>query len=483
MSLSWLLIIFLPLASTRPVADSGEKTTTYPPGPPEIISYDDYEANFDYLDEDEEDDEMSFMNSERNMSNDSISVEIDTFVRKSNINSSDEVSKEDQIFYDLLDLTDINKTDVVIMKDSEDLGLELTWWHVLILSIACLLFTCLCCYVTSCCYLTLDCCSDQYWGCCSCCIRFVKPTKPPPHVKLVSKTKTHDATVNNSKYSLNENSTAPRTRGSSKSLTNSNRGSSKSINVVSSSTLNVADKPNKERKYTVDRHKAAPEETEQLINPSGDGHVGQVQAENVTTLSSSATLSSVKSVRNYKRTRPASTLQGDSFAKNAGLSESLPHVYQDGTGSYFSWLHLFGKSKRRYNVSRRKKPRGQVQGTNNNIYRQTRYRHIAESRNSAVIPVKIAKRSSTASTYNSRPMVNVRSRSAETISSQDDILQVNPMQTVTSSSEKHLPRSRLSANLAQLQARKHSQAAVNPCPEYNLKYFEKSLMKSKETTL
>ena len=93
-------------------------------------------------------------------------------------------------------------------------------------------------------------------------------------------------------------------------------------------------------------------------------------------------------------------LQGDSFAKNAGLSESLPHVYQDGTGSYFSWLHLFGKSKRRYNVSRRKKPRGQVQGTNNNIYRQTRYRHIAESRNSAVIPVKIAKRSSTASTYN-----------------------------------------------------------------------------------
>ena len=185
----------------------------------------------------EEDDEMSFMNSERNMSNDSISVEIDTFVRKSNINSSDEVSKEDQIFYDLLDLTDINKTDVVTMKDSEDLGLELTWWHVLILSIACLLFTCLCCYVTSCCYLTLDCCSDQYWGCCSCCVRFVKPTKPPPHVKLVSKTKTHDATVNNSKYSLNENSTAPRTRGSSKSLTNSNRGSNKVCPILTPNTI------------------------------------------------------------------------------------------------------------------------------------------------------------------------------------------------------------------------------------------------------
>ena len=84
------------------------------------------------------------------------------------------------------------------------------------------------------------------------------------------------------------------------------------------------------------------------------------------------------------------------------------HV-QEGTGSYFSWLHLFNRSKRRYNVSRRvKKPRagtgngtGHVSGPgNNNIYRQTRYQHIATGRNSAVIPTKISKRASTASTYN-----------------------------------------------------------------------------------
>ena len=84
-------------------------------------------------------------------------------------------------------------------------------------------------------------------------------------------------------------------------------------------------------------------------------------------------------------------------------------MFQDGTGSYFSWLHLFNRSKRRYNVSRRvKKPSreagngaGHVSGPrNNNIYRQTRYQHIATSRNSAVIPTKISKRASTASTYN-----------------------------------------------------------------------------------
>ena len=60
-------------------------------------------------------------------------------------------------------------------------------------------------------------------------------------------------------------------------------------------------------------------------------------------------------------------------------------------------------------MSRRvKKPRagtgngtGHVSGPgNNNIYRQTRYQHIATGRNSAVIPTKISKRASTASTYN-----------------------------------------------------------------------------------
>ena len=65
----------------------------------------------------------------------------------------------------------------------------------------------------------------------------------------------------------------------------------------------------------------------------------------------------------------------------------------------FSWLHLFGKSKRRYKVSRRKKQSTRSPARTQQ-FRQTRYRHIAESRNSAVIPTRIAKRSSTASNFN-----------------------------------------------------------------------------------
>ena len=53
----------------------------------------------------------------------------------------------------------------------------------------------------------------------------------------------------------------------------------------------------------------------------------------------------------------------------AGLSESLPHVYEDGEkgGLYFSFLHLLGRNKRRYKVATRNKS-----GPNNNIYRQSR---------------------------------------------------------------------------------------------------------------
>ena len=65
---------------------------------------------------------------------------------------------------------------------------------------------------------------------------------------------------------------------------------------------------------------------------------------------------------------------------------------------------------------------------------------------------------------------------------------VIPPMMETVSSEKHLPRSRLSANLAQLEIRNNVGVGVGgsvkqTVPEYNLKYFEKSLMKSKETTL
>ena len=54
----------------------------------------------------------------------------------------------------------------------------------------------------------------------------------------------------------------------------------------------------------------------------------------------------------------------------------------------------------------------------------------------------------------------------------EDVL--SPMlETVVS--ERHIPRSRLSANLSSL--------GPSSVPGYNLRYFEKSLMKSKETTL
>ena len=66
----------------------------------------------------------------------------------------------------------------------------------------------------------------------------------------------------------------------------------------------------------------------------------------------------------------------------------------------------------------------------------------------------------------------MRSRSAETVDSQADTIQPM-MESVVS--ERHIPRSRLSANLAQLENK--------TVPEYNLQYFERSLMKSKETTL
>ena len=71
-----------------------------------------------------------------------------------------------------------------------------------------------------------------------------------------------------------------------------------------------------------------------------------------------------------------------------------------------------------------------------------------------------------------RPHVGVRSRSAETVDELEDV--VSPL-LHTVLSERQLPRSRLSANLAVLEAR--------TVPGYNLRYFERSLMKSKETTL
>merc|ERR1712037_332789 len=214
-----------------------------------------------------------------------------------------------------------------------------------------------------------------------------------------------------------------------------------------------------------------------------------------TTLESSATLptstlQSGKSVRNYKRAASAG---------KPGLSESQPHVYPEEGGSYFSWLHLIGRSSKRYTVT---EPRKQRKANNNNtVYRQnTRYRHIPDSRNSAVIPTKISKRASTASNFNGRPPISKRSRSAETVDSLED----GPAPLLEGSrSERAIGRSRLSANLASLEAgrserslgsagcrarRTSGRSTPVTCPtapllpEYNLRTFEKSLLKSKETT-
>ena len=74
-----------------------------------------------------------------------------------------------------------------------------------------------------------------------------------------------------------------------------------------------------------------------------------------------------------------------------------------------------------------------------------------------------------------RPQVALRSRSAETVDELEDVL--SPLTVLeTAASERHLPRSRLSANLAGLQGGPGGAG-------YNLRYFERSLMKSKETTL
>ena len=88
-----------------------------------------------------------------------------------------------------------------------------------------------------------------------------------------------------------------------------------------------------------------------------------------------------------------------------GFSLWCPHLLMFECSS---WLHLFGKSKKQsYKVSRRKKPSSTRSPARTQQYRQTRYRHIAESRNSAVIPTRIAKRSSTASTYNVSPTLSI----------------------------------------------------------------------------
>jgi len=272
-------------------------------------------------------------------------------------------------------------------------------------------------------------------------------------------------------YSLNESSTAPRRSIERETLpSQKDRGSSRSVRASTPVTLG----------------------DEALTSPLMGTDNTRATLESSATLPTS-TLQSGKSVRNYKRAPSGG---------KPGLSESQPHVYPEEGGSYFSWLHLIGRSSKRYTVTEPRKQR-KPNANNNTVYRQnTRYRHIPDSRNSAVIPTKISKRASTASNFNGRPPISKRSRSAETVDSVGD--GPGPLLEQSRSERAINGRSRLSANLAHLEAgrserslgstgcrtrRTSGRSTPVTCPtapllpEYNLRTFEKSLLKSKETTL
>ena len=151
LSLCWLMLS-LPSNESKPLqlVEDDLATTTYPPGPPEILSDDDDE-DYDYSESD-----LNYLDEVKPDTNE-ISIEIDAFVSRpppgvQDQNTTEEISEYDEIINNLLD----------VEKTSLDLGLQLTWWQILVLIISCLLVTCFFCYFTSCCYLTLHCYSDPY---------------------------------------------------------------------------------------------------------------------------------------------------------------------------------------------------------------------------------------------------------------------------------------------------------------------------------
>lgn len=388
-------------------------------------------------------------------------------------------------------------------------GPVLTWWQIVLIFIACLLVTAICCYFSRCCFLVADCCSDPFWGCCPCCVCCKPSTKYHANIRKGT----------SSAYDLNESRTVvsmSRRSGLSTDSGGHRSRPSRSVSRDPISEMSVNTTMQSQSKEHVDTtmqsHSREPkdndattttiisEEDNNVINTSSEletkttiaknnGVDNNAPITNNNSLEKSATVT-----RNYKR-RPTSEVTKE---KNEGLSESQPHVYEDDS-SYFSIFHLLGRNKRRYTVSPKKR-KG---------YR--RNHHIAESRNSAVIPTKISKRSSTASTYTARPIVNQRSKSVESFSSNDEpdceARLLEETDNNLNRSERSLPgrphsRSRLSANLADLESRSErclssrnrthgSQGRIVAvhCPtvplidKQTLKYFEKSLLGSKETTL
>jgi len=450
------MLVFLLLMAggcfSRPTWEEGEPTP--PPGPPEILSEGEVGEQWEQEDWEAEEELTRLENQLASLPG----LEITAVVSRAPF----EEWEEGEGNRTLEDVGERNIGNPVVVESDSTSLLLLTWWQVLLLLLACLLGCCLCSYLSGCCFLTVDCCSDPYWCCCSCLQPCVSPLKPPPHLShSLSRKETHLSTT----YSLNESSTAPR-RSIERETVSSQKERGSSRSVRDSTPVTLAD--------------------ETLASPLMANTL-----ESSTTLPTS-TLQSGKSVRNYKRAASAG---------KPGLSESQPHVYPEEGGSYFSWLHLIGRSSKRYTVT---EPRKQRKANNNNtVYRQnTRYRHIPDSRNSAVIPTKISKRASTASNFNGRPPISKRSRSAETVDSLED----GPAPLLEGSrSERAIGRSRLSANLATLEAgrserslgssagcrarRTSGRSTPVTCPtapllpEYNLRTFEKSLLKSKETTL
>lgn len=423
--------------------------------------------------------------------------------------------------------------------------LELLWWQLLLVVVASIFFAVLCSYFSGCCFLVLDCASDPYWGCCPCSQKCVRMMKPPPHGGSSSKASTKERKAP-SRYSLNENNTAPRAsleppsrssliraeRSSTRSLDTTaatanrksvnGRGSSVVNEINGSGVVNVTSETNgtngtdrtnsTERASSVCREGSSRPER----SLSRDSVVIRMQTSTPLYAQNDSLPTSETSVRNYSRRtsgnqEPRGLGRNDSFrASTRGLDlipsegtygrrkisttssfangdPSTDWVYEDSSG-YFSWISKLGGKKKRYRVVPRKP---QNPTSQKHIYRQSKYHHIAESRNSAVIPVKISKRASTASNYNVRPL-KARSRSVESVESEDEALQ--PI--LQTKSERHLP-SRLSSNLADLERRHRRQSGCSTpvaCPvapdtaalpgeKYNLQYFEKSLLRSKETTL
>ena len=147
-SLSGWLGLALPLLQTSTTFPPGllQTPTTFPPGPPQILAG---EEEFRQMEMYDDSSDSDFLEDLRRR--EKISVEIEAFVSRSPTEdvlvSETNVTRDSD--YDLIkDLLEVDDTPPL-----PELGLVLTWWQWVVVVVAGLLVTCLCCYLTSCCYL------------------------------------------------------------------------------------------------------------------------------------------------------------------------------------------------------------------------------------------------------------------------------------------------------------------------------------------